>query len=143
LAIKADHPVTSIASTGLLVALLFLMARMYQRAQDDRERAEVTAAQLKDARERELRSAALAERARIARDLHDVLAHSLSGLSLQLESARLLAEREGAGEPLLQTLARSRRLAADGVDEARRAERALQDDANPQIGDMLSFVEDV
>ncbi len=39
----------------------------------------------------ELRAAALAERQRLARDMHDVLAHSLSGLLLQLEGARRLA----------------------------------------------------
>jgi len=33
----------------------------------------------------------LAERSRLARDLHDVLAHSLSVLAVQLEAARLTA----------------------------------------------------
>ena len=35
-----------------------------------------------------------AERGRVARELHDVLAHSLSALSLQLEGTRLLAAQE-------------------------------------------------
>jgi len=35
------------------------------------------------------RAAALEERGRIARDLHDVLAHSLGALSVQLEVAEL------------------------------------------------------
>ncbi|MGV2480690.1 UNVERIFIED_CONTAM: two-component sensor histidine kinase, partial [Salmonella enterica subsp. enterica serovar Weltevreden] len=37
-------------------------------------------------------TAALAERARIARDLHDVLAHSLGALTLQLDAAAALAQ---------------------------------------------------
>jgi Histidine kinase len=37
------------------------------------------------------RVAVLAERSRLARDLHDVLAHSLSVLAVQLEAARLTA----------------------------------------------------
>ena len=41
------------------------------------------------------RAAGLAERQRLAREMHDVLAHSLSGLMLQLEGARMLA----AGDP--------------------------------------------
>ena len=41
-------------------------------------------------------AAALDERQRIARELHDVLAHSLSALSVELEGARLLA-RDPAG----------------------------------------------
>jgi signal transduction histidine kinase len=140
--LRMAHPVENITTTGLLVALLFLMARLYRRAQADRERAEVAAAQLAAAREGELRSAALRERARIARDLHDVLAHSLSGLSLQLEGARLMAEREPVSPALRDVLARSRRLAADGVEEARRAVRALQGEAVPGLEELAVLVRD-
>ncbi len=55
-------------------------------------------AQERAAREAEAESAALAERARIAREIHDVLAHSLSAQLVHLEAARLLIERgRGAG----------------------------------------------
>jgi signal transduction histidine kinase len=138
--LRTGHPVESIATTGLLVALLFLMARLYRRAQADRERAEAAAAELAAAREGELRAAALRERARIARELHDVLAHSLSGLSLQLEGARLMAEREPVSPELRDVLARSRRLAADGVEVARRAVRALQGEAVPGVDDLATLV---
>ena len=40
--------------------------------------------------------AALAERSRLARELHDILAHCLSGLSVQLEGARLRATQTAA-----------------------------------------------
>lgn len=140
--LRTVHPVESITTTGLLVALLFLMARLYRRAQADRERAEAAVAELAAAREGELRGAALGERARIARELHDVLAHSLSGLSLQLEGARLMAEREPASPELREVLARSRRLAADGVEEARRAVRALRGDAMLDLDDLPALVRD-
>ena len=48
------------------------------------------------AQDAEVRAAALAERQRLAREMHDVLAHSLSGLALQLEGARLLAIEDSA-----------------------------------------------
>src|SRR5207244_10656191 len=49
-------------------------------------------AQERAARAAEAESAALAERARIAREIHDVLAHSLSAQLVHLEAARLLIE---------------------------------------------------
>jgi signal transduction histidine kinase len=132
----ASLPATAMSSSLLLAVLLFLMARIHRGAQADRERAEVAAAELADARERELRSAAVAERARIARELHDVLAHGLSGLSLQLEGARLTAERDGASTRLMESLARCRRLVAQGLEDARRAVRALRGDEMPGLGDL-------
>ena len=43
----------------------------------------------------EARAAADAERGRLVREMHDVLAHSLSSLALQLESTRLLSRDRG------------------------------------------------
>ena len=49
--------------------------------------AERTLVETRRAREAETQAAALAERARIARDLHDVLAHSLAAVSVNLQAA--------------------------------------------------------
>jgi signal transduction histidine kinase len=141
LALRDSRPTIAISSTVLLAALLFVMARLFRRAEADRERAELATAELEDARERELESAAVAERSRIARELHDVLAHSLSGLSIQLESARLLAERDHAGQELQELLGRSRRLAADGLEDARRAVRTLRGEPLPGLDELPGLVE--
>ncbi|MFE5775259.1 sensor histidine kinase [Brachybacterium sp. NPDC056505] len=71
-------------------------------------------------------NAALVERARIARDLHDVLAHSLGALTLQLDAAVALAEA-GRFEELETRLRRARGLAADGLAESRDAVSALRE----------------
>ncbi|MHA6620819.1 sensor histidine kinase [Pseudonocardia sp. DLS-67] len=75
-------------------------------------------------------AAALDERTRIARELHDVLAHSLGALGVQLELATALLE-EGDSDQGLDRVRRARRLAADGLDEARAAVNALRSDALP------------
>jgi signal transduction histidine kinase len=63
--------------------------------------------------------------------MHDVLAHSLSGLLLQLEGARLLALASPADERLAGTIDRAHELAKNGLDEARRAIGMLRDDDLP------------
>jgi signal transduction histidine kinase len=76
---------------------------------------------LQESREAEARAAAAAERGRLAREMHDVLAHSLSALALQLESTRLLARDRGVDPDITQAIDRAHHLAASGLDEARRA----------------------
>ena len=76
-------------------------------------------------------AAALAERGRIARDVHDVLAHSLSGLAIQLEAADALLS-DGSDLDRAHTMViRARRLARDGLSEVRRAVAALREDVKP------------
>lgn len=87
--------------------------------------------QLEQSRSAEARAAGLAERQRLAREMHDVLAHSLSGLTLQLEGARMLAAGEGADPRLLDVLERAHRLSRTGLDEARRAIGMLRDQELP------------
>lgn len=79
----------------------------------------------------EARAAAAAERGRIAREMHDVLAHTLSALALQLESTRLLAHDRGVAPDVSRALDQAHGLAASGLDEARRAISAARGDALP------------
>jgi signal transduction histidine kinase len=88
------------------------------------------------------REAALAERVRIAREVHDVLAHSIAGLSIQLEVAHgLLAER-GDREAALARIERAHRLAVEGQAETKRAIAALRGDARPVAAVLAALVED-
>ncbi len=76
------------------------------------------------------RAELLAERNRLAREIHDVLAHTLGALSVQLEA---LNSGIGTGddEQLHEGLRQTRRLVTEGLREARRAVTALRDDAAP------------
>ncbi len=77
------------------------------------------------------RAAALDERTRIARDIHDVLAHALGGLTVQLQAAELLLEQRGDVAGALQRIRGCQRTAREGLVEARRAVAALRSDAPP------------
>lgn len=96
---------------------------------------------MRDARERQIallasqaaeaRAAAAAERGRVAREMHDVLAHSLSALALQLESTRLVARDQGVDVTVIRGLDQAHDLAASGLEEARRAIAAARGDELP------------
>src|SRR6185437_11420994 len=88
-------------------------------------------AQERAAREAEASSAALAERARIAREIHDVLAHSLSAQLVHLEAARLQIERGADREQILERVVAARGMARDGLAETRQALSALRGDLTP------------
>ncbi|MFG2881637.1 sensor histidine kinase [Streptomyces sp. NPDC048297] len=88
-------------------------------------------AQERAARAAEAESAALAERARIAREIHDVLAHSLSAQLVHLEAARLLIERGAEREQILERVVAARGMARDGLAETRQALSALRGDLSP------------
>jgi signal transduction histidine kinase len=76
-------------------------------------------------------AAALAERGRIAREIHDVLAHSLSALTVQLEVADALLAGGRDPERAHDHVITARRIAREGLAETRRAIAALREDAPP------------
>ncbi|MGH2865681.1 MAG: sensor histidine kinase [Solirubrobacteraceae bacterium] len=77
------------------------------------------------------RAAALDERTRLAREIHDVLAHALGGLTVQLEAAELLLGERGDVDGALERIRVCQGTAREGLEEARRAVAALRSDAPP------------
>jgi signal transduction histidine kinase len=110
---------------------VFLYAMVVWRLRERDRQSQQLLAQMEETRDAELRAAALSERQRLAREVHDVLAHSLSGLVVQLEGARLLALSDPADGRLASTIDRAHQLAKSGLDEARRAIGMLRDEELP------------
>ena len=138
-----QHPAAqSVIAATLLCLLLAVTGQFIRRGRDSQDRAEMLLAQLQDAREAEATAAALAERSRIAGELHDVLAHSLSGLAIQLQGARKLAGREPVSSDLRAAIGRSAELAKEGMAEARQAVGALRGDRLPSIDQLGTLVGD-
>ncbi|MFG2003191.1 sensor histidine kinase [Spirillospora sp. NPDC048911] len=79
----------------------------------------------------------LAERSHIAREIHDILAHSLSAQIVHLEGARLLLARDGDRVQALDRVERAQGLARSGLEETRRALATLRGDA-PQPEEALA-----
>jgi signal transduction histidine kinase len=137
------HPAAQSAITATLVCLLLAVTGQFiRRGRESQDRTELLLAQLQDAREGEAAAAALAERSRIAGELHDVLAHSLSGLAIQLQGARKLAGREAVSEGLRAAIERSAELTKSGLADARQAVSALRGERLPTLDQLAALVED-
>jgi signal transduction histidine kinase len=140
LAIEAANRAVFIVVVTGGAALFFLFGLLLHSEQTQRRRAGRLLAELAASREAEKASAALAERARLARELHDILAHTLSALVLQLEALSVRAQR-GDDAKLADSLDRVHRLAKNGLGEARQAVRALRGDAPPGRAAIAELVE--
>ena len=77
------------------------------------------------------RAELLAGRNHLARELHDVLAHSLAALSLQIEALDALMSDAQTTPAVRAQVERIKRLVHDGLDEARGAVAALREDLPP------------
>jgi signal transduction histidine kinase len=102
----------------------------------ERDRALALLAEVEASRQAQREAAAAEERNRIAGEMHDVLAHSLAGLSVQLQAIRAVAAAEGAPGSITGPIDRAAELAREGVKEARAAVGALR-------GPRLRGVEDL
>jgi len=115
-------------ASGLRIAPLFLVGYIVGTLAEQ-QRKQTDALSIANAKLREQAAAteqlAVArERNRLARDLHDTLAHSLAGLVVQLEAIDTVLQSEP--DLARSEIATARRAAQAGLDEARRAIRDLR-----------------
>jgi signal transduction histidine kinase len=130
-ATDAANPAATTLAVLSAFGFLFAISEFAVVSLGARHQAEALLAQETAAGEARERAAALAERSRLARDLHDVLAHSLSVLAVQLEAARLTAITEAAGANLVGQITSAHKQTRIGVLNARRALAMLRDDEPP------------
>lgn len=131
------HPFRVVGATLLLVACFAVGEGIRSRI----DRARARSARLAARR----MSAEQAERTRIARELHDVLAHSLSQISVQSGMALHLFDREP--ERAREALANIRALSGAGLDEVRgvlgflRGDEPAPTTPQPQLADLTALAQ--
>lgn len=138
-AVPAAHPrlgtLADAAASALAGAVLGLSRRQSIERATHAALVEVSAARADAER---ARAELLAGRNHLARELHDVLAHTLSALSLQLHALDSLIVGDGAVRPEVRVhLEGTKRLVREGLDEARGAVQALREDA-PSLLEQLT-----
>ncbi len=103
------------------------------------EQAAALLAQREQLQAEQRRADLLDERARIAREIHDVLAHSLGALGIQIQAARSVLHKDA--DQASELLATAQQMAAEGLVETRRAVQALRTDTLP-LDEELALVTD-
>jgi signal transduction histidine kinase len=142
LTLTSKVPVIGLVSLDTGAGFLFLIGAFtrssliaQRQAREAQARAEDLVSQLQAAQAAQAEAAALTERTRLAREIHDILAHALSGLVLALDTMELLGRQAGndprALDQLLAQVRRSQRIARDGLADTKRAISALRGDELP------------
>jgi signal transduction histidine kinase len=115
-----------ISVRGLLYAFVGLFVVKLSKAQKEARRSLATHSTTLE------HLATSRERNRLARELHDTLAHSLSGIAVQLEAVKALWEDDP--EQARAMVEQSLESARGGLSEARRAIQALRASPLEQLG---------
>jgi len=137
-----EETVSGSVMGGVICLIAYALQRRAKLARDLEQRA----ARLEHEREERTRAAIADERRRIARELHDVIAHTVSVMTVQAGAARLLleAEPERAVAPLLSIEETGRQ----ALSEIRRMFGILREDEGeiafgrqPGMADLDALVE--
>ena len=139
-------PTETLLGYPLAYAGLWAFGRTRHAYLQRAEQAERTLVEARRAHQAETQAAALAERARIAREIHDVLAHSLAAVSVNLQAAEgLLGALPGDSPELakaIECVGRAGAFTRQGLAEARQAILALRDDATPLLDQVSTLAEE-
>ncbi|GAA4226956.1 sensor histidine kinase [Actinomadura meridiana] len=125
----SSSPVTMVSDAALVVGVWALgrnlrLRRAYFAELEDR------AARLERARGTDARAARIEERSRIARELHDVVAHHVSVMTVQAGAARRIIDRDpGSAREAMSTIEEVGRTA---LSEMRRIVGVLRTDRDPE-----------
>jgi signal transduction histidine kinase len=127
----------------IILSLLagYLVSKLVEAEKKQHHKLIIANEQLKQFNESLEELAISRERNRLARELHDTMAHHMSGMALQLEGVRLLWERDPdkARELLEQSINTTR----EGIQETRRALKALRAQPLEDLGLLGAIKEQV
>ncbi len=129
----------TLAGYPLLIAATLSFGRNRRSYRVQAEQAAALLEQYERVRAEQRRADVLDERTRIAREIHDVLAHSLGALGIQIQAAKAVLTDQRDIDRAVEVLSTAQRMAADGLTETRRAVHALRVDSLP-LGDELAAV---
>jgi signal transduction histidine kinase len=129
IALTVQHAIGRFAVFMLVGSIIVQLSKAQRAQRDDEARKRVQLAQYATTLEV---LAETRERNRLARELHDTLAHTLSAVSVQLKALDVQWDSDPAGART--TLRQAQELTRGGLDEARRALRGLRASPVEELG---------
>ena len=140
-----ERALADIAANYLIFAVIWALGWALRGRRRRAEELEERGALLERQREAKTREAVAAERARIARELHDVVAHNVSVMVLQAGAARQVLD--GGQDAVRDALLSVEHKGREALDEMRRLLGILRDDEDalslapqPNLGDLPALV---
>jgi signal transduction histidine kinase len=131
-ALVVGAPTTAVIGFVVILGTALGMGMIRYGITQRADQAELLLEQTRRAAAAETEAAVLGERTRIAREIHDILAHSLGALAMQVEAAQaLLTQEEPDVAKAVRCVERAGQLTREGLAESRRAVHALRDDISP------------
>ena len=130
-AIAFDDSVGTLLGYPLLLLVGLLLGRTRRGYQVQAEQSAALLAQFEQLQVQQRRTEVLDERNRIAREIHDVLAHSLGALGIQVQVARAVLTDNQDIDKAVELLTAAQRMVSEGLVETRRAVHALRTDQLP------------
>ena len=124
-------PAWKVSFYPLTLLLGMLLGRLERGYRLQAEQSAALLANAEQIRSEQNRSATLDERNRIAREIHDLLAHSLGALGVQIQAAQAVLTDQRDIDRAVDLLGHARRMATDGLNETRRALQALHTGTPP------------
>jgi signal transduction histidine kinase len=130
----------TLAGYPLLIAVCLSLGRNRRSYRVQAEQSAALLEQYERLRAEQRRADVLDERTRIAREIHDVLAHSLGALGIQIQAAKAMLTDHQDIDRAVEALSVAQRMAADGLIETRRAVHALRVDTLPLAAELEGVV---
>ncbi|MFE6887873.1 sensor histidine kinase [Streptomyces sp. NPDC057694] len=125
---------------GLTTGAPVLMGIVNRTRQREVEAVVEAAESAERAARAEAQAAVLTERGRIARDVHDVLAHSLAGINMQLELADALLDT-GDLDQVREANKKAHSMVKESLKQAQWTVHALREDSLPLLESLTSMIE--
>jgi signal transduction histidine kinase len=128
--VESNDAFSAMEFTGGLIGIAALGNSIRQNRENTETLARLLESEQRSAAARAA-AEALAERQRLARELHDVLGHTLSAQILRLEGVQLLLQRGAEPAVVLEWVEQAQKLARDGLAESKDALASLRGASKP------------